>query len=209
MRAPLVVGFLVVSCCAAVAAAQQKPTRAPGTPLTLDDAVRLALRQNPDLLSARAGLRGAEAQLKAARGAFGPKLKVEGNVMRWDEPLEFSLGGGDMAFQPPAECIPTGPDPPPAWSSSASTTASGCAWSTTVTAFRNASPRAGWPTCDAGPSSAVAASRSAPAPSRGPSWSGGSQERDRSGHRSVTTSEPATPPAARPGRGPRVRPAQR
>jgi len=108
--------LLATLCLAFPAAAQEHATRAP-RPLSLEEALRIALERNPDVRLASVALEGAEAGVKAARGAFGPRLKVEGNVMRWDEPLEFSLGGGDAGagFMPPAECIPAGPDPPPSW----------------------------------------------------------------------------------------------
>lgn len=86
------------------AAAEATGARAPAGPaLTLDEAIRQALRRSPLLADHDARIDGAEAARKAVRGNYGPKLRLEGNVIYWDDVqrLEFAGGGNVPPLPPP------------------------------------------------------------------------------------------------------------
>lgn len=74
---------------------------APAT--SLADAVTQALRQNPDVLTMDAQVRGAEADRSAGRGALLPRLHLDANVQQWDSPfaVAFSLPGASSVKAPP------------------------------------------------------------------------------------------------------------
>lgn len=78
----------------AVAAAQ---------PLTLEQAIDAALQKNPDIASARLEIEAAEASRASALASFGPRVRAEGNLLRWNDAvrLEIPLPAG----------IPTEPEP--------------------------------------------------------------------------------------------------
>jgi outer membrane protein len=59
------------------------------TPLTAEDAVRLALARNPDLHAAAARIDGADARLREARAAFWPRLSVDVSYLAADAPSAF------------------------------------------------------------------------------------------------------------------------
>lgn len=68
---------LLLSCLAAGAGAQgtgRQAGAAPATVLTIDEAVRLAVRNNPDYLSTRNNALNASAELRSARGGLLPQL---------------------------------------------------------------------------------------------------------------------------------------
>jgi len=65
-------------------------------PLSLSQAVQLALKHNQEISLADAKWSEAEAKRKSIRGLYGPKLLLEGNLMYWDSALPFS-------FNPPSE----------------------------------------------------------------------------------------------------------
>jgi outer membrane protein TolC len=62
-----------------------------GKRLGLEQCIRLALGNNQELERADARVAEATAQKKKIRGRFGPVLRVEANVMRWDQPTTFGL----------------------------------------------------------------------------------------------------------------------
>ncbi|MBI5507447.1 MAG: TolC family protein [Deltaproteobacteria bacterium] len=66
--------------------------------LTLKECLALAAAANPDLKSADSELEAAAAGRRGALGSFGPKLKVEGSYLRWDEPLyiDFAASLGPL-----------------------------------------------------------------------------------------------------------------
>lgn len=72
-------------------------------PLTLDQAIDGALQKNPDIASARLEVEAAEASRAAALSSFGPRIRTEGNLLRWNDAvrLEIPLPAG----------IPTEPEP--------------------------------------------------------------------------------------------------
>ncbi len=88
-RATLLVGALMLLRAAPTSA--QSQDQGPIS-LTLEQCIDTALRQNPDLAMARAEVTAAEALQASARGNFGPKLKVEQNLIRWDSAATASLG---------------------------------------------------------------------------------------------------------------------
>jgi len=103
MGAALLVGL---SFPIAAASAQEGGTDAsahatsPTTRTTLADCVRRALAEHPSLRGAAAVRDEATAERRVARGRFGPVVRVEANVMRWDSafalPPPFSLPGLDV-----------------------------------------------------------------------------------------------------------------
>jgi outer membrane protein len=62
-----------------------------GRRLGLAHCIRLALGKTQELQRADARVDEATAQKRKIRGRFGPVLRVEANVMRWDEPTTFGL----------------------------------------------------------------------------------------------------------------------
>jgi outer membrane protein TolC len=81
---------IVVS--AVTALAEPTPTSGTGRATSLAEAVAIALRQSPDVLSRQAELEAAQAQQSEARGQFGPKLRVDANVMQWNSPFDLPFG---------------------------------------------------------------------------------------------------------------------
>ncbi len=64
----------------------------PARELTLAQCVELALRRNPEAASAAAEVAATEAARSSARGGFGPKVRAEANVVRWDGAFETGIG---------------------------------------------------------------------------------------------------------------------
>ncbi len=75
--------------------------------LTLDACLALAAAENPDAEQAALEVEAAQASKYGALGAFGPKVKLEGSYLRWDDELnlEFDLSGLGLPF--PIEFPPT------------------------------------------------------------------------------------------------------
>jgi outer membrane protein TolC len=74
-----------------------------GAPLTLDEAVRRGYASNPALTDVNARIEGTEAARKAARGNFGPKLRIDANAILWNDDQTVAFGGGGTpAGVPPA-----------------------------------------------------------------------------------------------------------
>lgn len=73
------------------------PTARAERRLTLEQAVDLALKQNPELRLVQARVDEAASSRKSARGLWGPQLRVEGNVFVWDSALKFDLGLPDTS----------------------------------------------------------------------------------------------------------------
>lgn len=63
-------------------------------PLTLEEAITLALQNNNDIDAARDDVRGAGFALLATRGAYDPRFTAEGLLQRAITPVSTSLGGG-------------------------------------------------------------------------------------------------------------------
>ncbi len=57
--------------------------------LTLSDALEMAMKNNLSIQRSQAELEEATAVKKSVRGKFGPSLKVEGNILRWDDSYEL------------------------------------------------------------------------------------------------------------------------
>ena len=64
------------------------------TPLSLNDAIRLAIENNNDLESARTDVRIAEFDLTSARGVFDPIISSENFYERSTTPVSSIIGGG-------------------------------------------------------------------------------------------------------------------
>lgn len=71
------------------------PTRT----ISLDEAVSVALRQNQDVRVSAAEVEAADAQRRQVKGQLFPRLRAEGNILRWDKSLE--LGGFGPPGTPP------------------------------------------------------------------------------------------------------------
>lgn len=62
----------------------------PSRTVSLDEAVAVALRQNQDVRVSAAELEAADAQRRQVKGQFFPRVRAEGNILRWDKALELS-----------------------------------------------------------------------------------------------------------------------
>ena len=93
LGAPALGMTLVLSAIPALAASAPTPPASTGHETSLAEAVAIALRQSPDVLTRQAELESAHAQQAEARGQFGPKLHVDANVMQWNSPFNLLFGG--------------------------------------------------------------------------------------------------------------------
>ncbi|MBN1652897.1 MAG: hypothetical protein JXA30_03895 [Deltaproteobacteria bacterium] len=75
--------------------AQAQPTIAA---VTLRDCIHIALQRNVDFRIAKEAVEESSALRASALGHFGPKVTVEGNVMRWDEPTNVSFASTPRPF---------------------------------------------------------------------------------------------------------------
>src|SRR6185295_13827373 len=64
-------------------------------PLTLNEAIRMALDNNNDILASRIDVEMAEHKLTASRGAYDPKLFSESYFERTSVPIASFLGGNN------------------------------------------------------------------------------------------------------------------
>lgn len=81
-----------------------RPEAAPGVvpnprTVSLDEAVAVALRQNQDVRVSAAEVDAADAQRRQVKGQLFPRLRAEGNILRWNNALE--LGGFGPPGSPP------------------------------------------------------------------------------------------------------------
>ncbi len=86
----------LVFLCTAAATAAAEPRK-----LTVDDAVTLALRQNPRLLAVEERVHAARAVAHSARGRLGFSIHASEEYQHWDSPFQISFksfagGGGGM-----------------------------------------------------------------------------------------------------------------
>ncbi|MEO1101066.1 MAG: TolC family outer membrane protein [Pseudomonadota bacterium] len=72
------------------------PPPPPPLPTTIEDAITIALGENPDLLAARENVRAAEAAIRVAEGSRGPEISLVGtaSAQQTYTENEISLGGG-------------------------------------------------------------------------------------------------------------------
>lgn len=94
----------LVLCSGAGAAVAQEAKRS----VTMDQCVREAMTLHPTVRQAQFSVQAAEASQKSTRGSFGPSLKVEGSVIRWDQEQKtsFSSGGSvDVSLLPPPTTV--------------------------------------------------------------------------------------------------------
>ncbi len=83
---------------------------APAGPLTVDDAVRLALARNPDLGAARARIEAALAAVDGARSGSWPRVSVDASFLRADAPSAFLVKTIDAhAYVPGTDFNDPGP----------------------------------------------------------------------------------------------------
>jgi outer membrane protein len=76
-----------------VAAALLGAGPAAARPLSLGDALAIALEHNLELQASEAEADGARARSRAALGALGPRLHVDANLYEWNSPFSISIGG--------------------------------------------------------------------------------------------------------------------
>jgi len=75
------------------AALPRSAAPAPEEPLTLDQAIRLALQKNEGLLIERESLAAARSAVTAAKGAYDPLLTLDGGWRKSTEPTNSSFSG--------------------------------------------------------------------------------------------------------------------
>src|SRR5207249_3834270 len=73
--------------------AAARPAIAADHPLTLDDAIQLALRKNEDLVIERESLAAARAAVTRANGAYDPLLQIDGAWSKTSEPFNSAVRG--------------------------------------------------------------------------------------------------------------------
>lgn len=83
MSVPLRVAVCGAAVLAACAAGHSQPA---GVPLTLAEAVRLALERNPEVLAAQAQLDEIRGKITEVRAGALPQLSLEGTGLRWRDP---------------------------------------------------------------------------------------------------------------------------
>lgn len=71
-----------------------EPAAPGGTRLSLRDALERGLKEGPDLAVAGKSVEAAEAHLGSTRAQRLPSIKLEGNVLRWNEELAFDVAPG-------------------------------------------------------------------------------------------------------------------
>src|SRR5437879_6897511 len=74
-------------------AVHARPAAGADHPLTLDDAIQLALRKNEDLVIERESLAAARAAVTRAKGAYDPLLQIDGAWSKKSEPLNSAVSG--------------------------------------------------------------------------------------------------------------------
>jgi outer membrane protein TolC len=90
MRA-LTSGVTAALVLAASSAAAQAPTTMATRGTSVEDAVAMALRQNPDALTSEFQVHGAEADRAGTRGGMLPRLHVDANFQQWNSPFAISF----------------------------------------------------------------------------------------------------------------------
>src|SRR5258705_5571726 len=86
-RSTLVLGaLLALTLVGAAAYAAERP-------LTLNEAIDLALQKNEGLMSEREGLAAAKAAVSGASGAYDPLLEIDGGLSRSNEPVNSAFSG--------------------------------------------------------------------------------------------------------------------
>ncbi len=93
-------------------ASLQSRNLAPSRPLTLDDAVQIALRQNPLILHAIQEVERTEGAVIEARSAALPRIVLLGNYQKQSESL-VSMGGQRMSSPSPTPTPTPTPSPTP------------------------------------------------------------------------------------------------
>lgn len=59
--------------------------------MTLEECVRMALERNADIAGANAEVDASRAARASIAGNFGPRVQVEGNILRWEDAYEIPL----------------------------------------------------------------------------------------------------------------------
>ena len=95
----IAIAFIIT--CTGVQAQNDKPIQRVGVeaadamPLSLNEAIRLALENNNDIRTSRIDVEKAEYNLTASRGAYDPKLFSEAYFARTSTPIASFIGGSD------------------------------------------------------------------------------------------------------------------
>jgi outer membrane protein TolC len=88
-RAPHAIETCLALLCIAILA----PLAARAESLSLDQCVAIALKESPDTAVANFEVEAALSQKKSALGAWGPRLRLDAGVQRWDQALSAPLFG--------------------------------------------------------------------------------------------------------------------
>jgi outer membrane protein TolC len=80
------------------------PLSAQAESMTLDQCVAIALKENPEMASANYEVEAAVAKKNVARGGYGPRLKMDAGVQRWDSLFAVPLYAGVYAQCPYPAC---------------------------------------------------------------------------------------------------------
>ena len=73
------------------------PEPAASRTVSLEETVAIALKQNQDIRSSMAEVDAADAARRQVKGMMFPRLRIEANVLRWNEALELSFGAPGSA----------------------------------------------------------------------------------------------------------------
>ncbi len=103
MRSFAVTAALAAALSLVAATAQAAPaadfTRAvTRAPLSLEQAIAIALARNPEYLAAQAGVRGAQAGVRAARAPFAPTLQVRDDLLYANPVAQLQTPFGPLPF---------------------------------------------------------------------------------------------------------------
>jgi outer membrane protein TolC len=82
---------LLLVCITGTATLAPLTTRAES--LSLDQCVAIALKESPEMASANYEIEAAVAKKNAARGGYGPRLRLDAGVQRWDSEFSAPLFG--------------------------------------------------------------------------------------------------------------------
>jgi outer membrane protein len=66
-------------------------------PMSLEQCIEAALQKNPDITSAALEVDASEALRKSARGAFGPRVRLEAGMQRWDRASKTDMFSGILS----------------------------------------------------------------------------------------------------------------
>jgi outer membrane protein len=93
MKLPFAIRLVSLCAIAVAAAGSAHAEGAAVRRISLAESVEIALRQNPDVASAKYEVDAAEAAHSSAVGNYGPRLKADASIQVWNKPLELDFLG--------------------------------------------------------------------------------------------------------------------